>query len=212
MANRSWTLLCGGLMLLAAAYADTLRATEKGEYRGKVVAEWLGDGRKMQLREPFEYIDPEKRRWQVPSGTVVDGASIPQVFWSIMGGPFEGLYRNASVIHDYYCDARTRTFEDVHRVFYNAMLTSGVGERTAWLMYKAVQKFGPSWDPPKIDRRCEDPSTFDFEICAQAAKKPAKRIAKVDRKGMDQFLREIEKQVDPADLAKLQDITTKLGD
>src|SRR4051812_36581695 len=64
-----------------------------GYYRGRVVAEWLPGGRNMRLLEPFEYVEPSGRRWPVPSGVVVDGASIPQVFWSVIGGPFEGLYR-----------------------------------------------------------------------------------------------------------------------
>src|SRR5262245_55475397 len=133
------TSLCG------AAFAAA------GQFKGRVVAEWLSDGRLMRLQEPFEYIDPNNRRWPVPAGITVDGASIPQVFWSLIGGPFEGLYRSASVIHDYYCVRRTRAFLQVHRVFYDGMLTSGVDGSRAWLMYQAVANFGPRWPAPKID-------------------------------------------------------------
>jgi Protein of unknown function (DUF1353) len=45
----------------------------------------------------------------VPAGAIVGGASIPQVFWSIIGGPFEDKYREASVIHDYYCEQKSDT-------------------------------------------------------------------------------------------------------
>src|SRR5262245_49195601 len=86
----------------------------KGEFRGKLISEWLADGRRMKLLEPLEYIDPSGRHWLVPSGTVVDGASIPQVFWSVIGAPFSGPYRNASVVHDYFCDTRSRPYPDVH--------------------------------------------------------------------------------------------------
>jgi hypothetical protein len=74
-------LACGGgLQVLAAA---------PPHFVGRVLAEWLPDGRNMRLEEPFEYVDAGGRRWPVPKGISVDGASIPQVFWSIIGGPFE---------------------------------------------------------------------------------------------------------------------------
>ena len=77
--------------------------------------------------------------------TIVDGASIPEAFWSFIGGPFEGKYRNASVVHDFYCDTRTETWEDVHMVFYNGMRAAGVDPITAKIMYSAVYNFGPRW-------------------------------------------------------------------
>jgi hypothetical protein len=77
----------------------------------------------------------------------VDGASIPKFAWSIIGGPFEGKYRDASVIHDVACVARSAPWEYVHLVFYYAMLASGVDKTTAKIMYAAVYHFGPRWDP-----------------------------------------------------------------
>ena len=49
----------------------------KGQFRGRVVTEWLPNGRDMQLIQPIEYIDSLGVLWPVPGGTVVDGASIP---------------------------------------------------------------------------------------------------------------------------------------
>src|SRR5262245_19005365 len=89
-----------GLPLLSSA-------DEKGAFVGRIVSEWLPESRRMKLLEPFTYIDANKRRWLVPSGTVIGGASIPQTFWTIIRAPFSGAYRNASVIHDYYCESRT---------------------------------------------------------------------------------------------------------
>lgn len=107
--------------------------------------EWLDDGRHMRLKKPFSYVEDAGRVWSVPAEAVVDGASIPRVFWSLIGGPFEGLYRNASVVHDYYCDTGTRPWRDTHRVFYEAMRCSGVGSIRAKTMYYAVYRFGPRW-------------------------------------------------------------------
>lgn len=80
----------------------------------------------MRLVENFGFRQTNSTEWQVPAGAKVDGASIPRPLWSIFGGPFEGKYRDASVLHDYYCDVRTRGHVEVHRMFYDAMRASDV--------------------------------------------------------------------------------------
>lgn len=106
-----------------------------GFYEGTVVVQLLPDGRLVRLTQPFAYIDidPFAMRWEVPPGYEVDGASIPQPLWSLVGSPFTGKYRDASVIHDRYCDLKNRPRGAVHRVFYDAMLTSGVSPLRAKL-------------------------------------------------------------------------------
>jgi hypothetical protein len=122
---------------------------------GNVKAEWLPDGRSMKLLETFRYIDANGVTWKAPKDSVVDGASIPQEFWTFIGGPFEGKYRNASVCHDVACDQRTHKWEDVHHMFYNAMRCSGVGDAEAKTMFWAVWNFGPKWNVmlPMVRRR-----------------------------------------------------------
>jgi hypothetical protein len=63
----------------------------------------------------------------------------------LIGSPFTGKYRDASVIHDYYCDVHLRHWAAVHRVFYDAMIVSGVSVSRAKLMYGAVYYGGPRW-------------------------------------------------------------------
>lgn len=116
-----------------------------GYYEGDIVVQLLPDGRLVQLTQPFAYIDPFAMRWEVPPGYEVDGASIPQPLWSLVGSPFTGKYRDASVIHDRYCDLKNRPWGAVHRVFYDAMLTSGVSPMRAKIMYGAVVWGGPRW-------------------------------------------------------------------
>jgi len=99
----------------------------------------------MRVLEPFGFRDSANKKWLVPVNAEVDGASIPQVLWSLTGGPFEGKYRDASVVHDYYCDVRTESWSLVHRVFYDAMRASGVSEVRAKMMYAAVYFGGPRW-------------------------------------------------------------------
>ena len=117
-----------------------------GEFSGDPAVRLSGDGRTATLIESFSFKDDEGRSWDVPAGTVVDGASIPQPFWTFIGGPFEGRYRNASIVHDHYCVKRSRPWRAVHRVFYEGMIAGGVDEAKAKLMYYAVYKFGPRWE------------------------------------------------------------------
>jgi hypothetical protein len=129
-------------------------------FSGPVKAEWLPDGRQMKILERFTYTDPSCVQWIAPVGSIVDGASIPQVAWSFMGGPFEGKYRDASVIHDVACVQKSRPWQDVHLAFYNAMLASGVEDFRAKVMYGAVYHFGPHWPPPSSAAHI--PSVLDF--------------------------------------------------
>jgi Protein of unknown function (DUF1353) len=118
---------------------------EGAGYIGKLIWTPLPDGVHMELVDKFGFRDKTQVEWMVPKGTRVDGASIPQALWSIVGSPFTGKYRDASVIHDYYCDTRRRPWRDVHRVFYEAMIVSQVSEARAKLMYAAVYFAGPRW-------------------------------------------------------------------
>jgi len=124
-----------------------------GQFIGDVRVEWLstsGPDRQMQLLSDFAYLDPAGKRWSVPAGARIDGASIPQVFWTSFGPPFVGDYRRASVVHDHYCDTRTETAQATHRMFHDACRTGGVPAVRASLMYAAVKGFGPNWSGPSI--------------------------------------------------------------
>lgn len=115
-------------------------------YSGELILRPLRDGRLMEVQQAFGYIDRAGRAWNVPAKAVVDGASIPRVLWPIVGGPWEGRYREASVVHDWFCAVRTMPWQQVHRMFHEAMLTSNVTPRVARLMFLAVRYAGPSWD------------------------------------------------------------------
>lgn len=104
-----------------------------------------GKGRDMRLLEDLTYIDPSGGTWTAQKGFLTDGASIPQVFWSIVGGPFDGPYRNAAIIHDWYCDKKGKRWQDVHRIFYYASRAAGVGDIKAKILYAAVMFGGPRW-------------------------------------------------------------------
>ena len=96
-------------------------ATKWGHYDGEPVTKWNPDGRTMTLLTELRYTDPHGEVWVAPIGSVVDGASIPRYLWSVMGGPFEGKYRNASVLHDVAYGEHKRPWQDCDRMFYYAM-------------------------------------------------------------------------------------------
>ena len=121
-----------------------LAQSNKGEFTGDLVAALLPDGRNMKLVKPFGYTDSKGQKWDVPAGEETDGASIPRAFW-VSHPPFTGKYRAAAVIHDYYCRTQSRDWQDTHNVFYEAMRTAGVDDRTAKMMWGAVYRFGPRW-------------------------------------------------------------------
>ena len=120
-------------------------ATKWGHYDGEPVTKWNPDGRTMTLLTELHYTDPHGDVWVAPIGSVVDGASIPRYLWSVMGGPFEGKYRNASVLHDVAYDQRKRPWQDCDRMFYYAMRCSGVSATESKTMYYALFKFGHHW-------------------------------------------------------------------
>jgi hypothetical protein len=119
-----------------------------GYYSDSPITRWDPDGRNMTLLNELRYTDPNGEVWIAPAGSVVDGASIPKSLWSIMGGPFEGKYRNASVLHDVSYDQHKRPWQDCDRMFYHAMRCSGVSAAEAGTMYYALYKFGHHWKFP----------------------------------------------------------------
>ncbi|TIX57619.1 MAG: DUF1353 domain-containing protein [Mesorhizobium sp.] len=165
----------------AASVANATDAAGEGaavQFTGRLVAELLDDGRRVRLIEKYTYVDPSGEVWEVPGGTIVDGASIPQFFWGLIGGPLEGKYRNASVVHDFYCGEKTRDWKKVHRMFLDAMLESGVEQRLAKTMYYAVYFFGPRWETVEakvVSLKC--PEGADVAGCEPVS---SIRLTKVD--------------------------------
>ena len=120
-------------------------------FKGSVKAEWLttpkpnDSFRDMKLLDTFGYVDPEGTSWDVPSGYVTNGASIPWGLWNIIGGPYDGPYRDAAVLHDYYCEKRLRPWDKTHKMYYDAALARGTTDNVASAMYAGLLLGGPRW-------------------------------------------------------------------
>ncbi|MGI8821512.1 MAG: DUF1353 domain-containing protein [Chthoniobacterales bacterium] len=173
-----------------ASKARSARAATWGFYSGPIETRWESDGLSMVLMNELRYTDPYGEVWVAPAGSRVNGASIPRAFWSIIGGPFEGKYRNASVLHDVAYDEQKKPSPEVDRMFYNAMRCSGVGALTAKTMYYTLVRHGRHWknaratavpagerpQPAGVEQvqewiRGEDPTLEQIEARAQAERR-----------------------------------------
>lgn len=94
--------------------------------------------RDMILDEPVLYVDPRGRRWRVPAGQRCNGLSVPRFLWRVVH-PFEGLSRDASVVHDWMCTQPQIPWATSALVFYCAMRANGVGPVNAWIRWFAVR-------------------------------------------------------------------------
>jgi hypothetical protein len=167
------------LAVLAACASSERSANEAGEpslqsskwgyYSGDPIVKWNPDGRTMTLLTELSYTDPHGAIWDAPAGSVTDGASIPRYLWSLIGGPFEGRYRNASILHDVAYEKHNRPWQDCDRMFYNAIRCSGVSAVEAKTMYYALYKFGHHW---KFPIKRAKPVKYQGELVARGEQIP----------------------------------------
>lgn len=102
-----------------------------------------------KILHDFSYVDPQGKVWTAKAHSITDGASIPSVFWVMIGSPFDRDFLKAAIVHDYYCEAEGRKharWEDVHKMFHHAALCCGASKSKAGMMYYAVYRCGPRWD------------------------------------------------------------------
>jgi hypothetical protein len=142
-------LMCGCASHHIAKEKERTRPSQSwGYFSGPVDTRWDSDGLSMTLLNEVRYTDPYGVVWVAPAGAKVNGASIPRAFWSLIGGPFDGKYRAASVLHDVAYEEQTRPWQEVDRMFYNALRCSGVGVVEAKTMYYALRRHGHHWKHP----------------------------------------------------------------
>lgn len=102
-------------------------------------------GREVRLVDDFTFVDSKGNAWTAPKGFVTDGATIPGAAWSGVGGPLDGPYRDAAILHDRYCSTKERTADETHNMFHEAAIARGTDAVTAGTMYAAILIGGPTW-------------------------------------------------------------------
>lgn len=87
----------------------------------------------------------------IPKGYAWDGASIPRIFWRIIGPKGDNTFLNASMVHDIICEnkylvAYDRQLSSI--ILREILLASGVAKWRANTMYNIVdfyQKYFCDW-------------------------------------------------------------------
>ncbi|WP_126148347.1 DUF1353 domain-containing protein [Synechococcus elongatus] len=116
-----------------------------GSFSGEPLTRWLtedGPDRKMRLEEEFSFTDPDGVKWLVPSGYEIDGATIPKALWSLVGSPYTGDYRRASIVHDKACNDARGNFQSrraADRMFFHACRAGGCSINAADTLYLGVR-------------------------------------------------------------------------
>lgn len=118
------------------------------QFSGEPRAQWIvtdEEERLMVLLEDFWFDDGDGKRWWAKKGEAIDGASIPRALWTLVGSPYTGQYRRASIVHDIACigaDVEERRAAD--RMFYEACRAGGCSIAQATMLYLGV-RIGSTW-------------------------------------------------------------------
>lgn len=78
----------------------------------------------------------------IPKGYLWDGASIPRVFWPIVGSPFDPKLMAPSLYHDFKYDVGLGARKDADLGFRKLLIVNGVSKSRAKVMYFAVRLGG----------------------------------------------------------------------
>lgn len=108
-------------------------------FSGKTVLERINSDTYV-LRDELTF-ENSKYKVTIKPGLLTDGASIPKVFWSIIGCPLNGRYVGSALIHDGLYASHTLSKEESDLLFLDMMKHNKVSLWRRKLMYWAV-KFG----------------------------------------------------------------------
>jgi hypothetical protein len=117
--------------------------------------EWLtevDEDRAMTVLVDFTFTDPKGTAWTAPADSRVNGASIPRALWTVVGSPYTGDYRRASIVHDVACVAAggdTTKRRAADRMFFHACRAGGCTIWQATLLYLGVRVGAVAPDVPK---------------------------------------------------------------
>ena len=117
------------------------------QFSGEPQTLWLtekGPDRNMVLTENFWFCDSNGRLWDAPAKAKINGASIPTFLWSLIGSPYTGDYRRASIVHDVACDlavGNPAMRKAADRMFFEACREGGCSKWDATVLYIGV-RFG----------------------------------------------------------------------
>ncbi len=159
-------------------------ANKWGSYTGPIKVQFLHP-RNMRVIERVAFNDPTGKTWIAKVGDEFNGASIPQPVWSLIGGPFDDAYRDASLFHDLAYQRKTSSWQDADRMFYYSMRCSGVADWKAKLMFTAVWKGSTKWPEPGTANQ----TVFDRKSAMRVRTIPVEQLTREDVRAMEQWIR-----------------------
>lgn len=80
----------------------------------------------------------------IPKGYCYDGASIPRIFWRVIGSKTDNSFLIAALIHDVLCENHNYVNNDRYladKVFERLLYVAGVPPYKRWLMFHSVDNF-----------------------------------------------------------------------
>ena len=133
------------------------------DLRMQYVMPWMADKEKKEInKKPFinqkdleveiiDFIDNETYGFTIPAGYTWDGATIPRVFWRLIGSKTDNRFLLPSLIHDVLCENHyyidnQRYFSTI--IFERLLYVSKVNPVSRWMMKHAVdnaQKIIGGW-------------------------------------------------------------------
>ena len=96
----------------------------------------------------FDHKKEKSFKFIIPKDYCYDGATIPRLFWRVIGSNTDNSFLIAALIHDVLCENHKYIDNDRElssRVFKALLIASGVSEIKAGIMFSAVDVFQKIW-------------------------------------------------------------------
>jgi hypothetical protein len=120
------------------------------QFNGDVILEDLDNG-SWKLQNDFSYED-DSIQVTIKSNFITDGASIPKIFWSIVGNPLENDLLKPAIIHDGLYTLMQLKRLECDKLLKEMMLFNGTSKAKTYFIYYAVRFFGGShWKKDTTD-------------------------------------------------------------
>ena len=121
---------------------------EQGGFEGRVVVEWLDDAFVPSVRtvEDFGFRQTKGKFWKVARGQVFNGKGMPPLFSDMVGSPYEGSFRKASMVYESATQRMTEKWDEAQRMFFEASVAEGVAPQDAKVMYLLLALQGSRWE------------------------------------------------------------------
>ena len=100
--------------------------------------------RDLKVRIVYHKDNDRTHEFSIPKGFCFDGASIPRIFWRVIGAPTDNIFLIASMVHDQLCLKHEIILNDreLSTLVFNALLEgSRVGKIKRYLMKHSVDIF-----------------------------------------------------------------------